>query len=71
MRPRDAKTQKQHFSLPNDNHSTKGHWILLDPWTGAVTISAQIKGESRTAAITIPRGEFNRLIDWYMKDQHP
>lgn len=71
MKPRDVKTQKQHLTLRSDNHDTKGHWILLDTMGGTVTISAQKQGEKCTASVIVPRGEFNRLIDWYMKDQHP
>lgn len=67
MRPYDAKTEAQQLDLVSDNHQTKSAWILLG--FSQVSIATQKVGESATGLVKIPRGEFNRLIDWYMKDQ--
>ena len=69
MRPYDAKTEREQLDLNSDNHQTKGAWILLG--FSQVSICTQKSGESPTGIVKIPRGEFNRLIDWYMKDQKP
>lgn len=69
MKPRDAKTESQRLKLSRDNLSTVGHWILLND--NSVTLTAQRVGESATASMRVPRSEFNRLIDWYMRDQKP
>lgn len=65
MRPYDAKGENS--NLPNDNHEVGDFWILTDGFH--VTIREQMTGESPTQGVSIPRTEFNRLIDWYMREQ--
>jgi len=36
---------------------------------GEVFIHAQRDGEQSTADIRIPRRTFDRMVDWYLKDQ--
>lgn len=67
MKPRNADTFNKVCNLKTDNHETKTHWIIINGKT--VTIKAQKSGEESTQTIDVPRGVFNRLIDWYNKDQ--
>lgn len=67
MKPRDAKTSKQMCSLETDNCDTMAGWILLD--YGFVIIHAQRSGEDSEGRLRLPRAQFNKLIDWYNKDQ--
>lgn len=68
LSPRKARTFKQMVSLKTDNHHTKESWILLMEGN-SICISNQRNGEALTASITIQRKDFNRLIDWYNKEQ--
>jgi len=67
MRPYDAKTERQKLDLSSDNHQTKSAWILVGFTT--VSIANQESGQPASGLVKIPHGEFNRLIDWYMRDQ--
>ena len=67
LRPRDAKTFNQQCLLQTDGHGTKDYWILID--CGKVYIHAQRVSESTTQRIAIRRGDFNRLVDWYNREQ--
>lgn len=63
LTPREAKTWKQILSLKRDNISTPGYWFLLD--VGEVHLAAQKNKENATAAISIPRRDFNKFVDFY------
>ncbi len=68
MRARDAKGDKI-LQIRRDNLTAGDFWILADGHD--VTVCAQQPGHAATASVTIPRKEFNRLVDWYMRDQKP
>jgi hypothetical protein len=69
-RPYDAKWQDDKpLPLRRDNFEFGDCWILTD---GArVTMAEQKMGESPRQTITLPRETFNKLIDFYMRDQKP
>ena len=66
LRPMDAKGD-QILSLNRDNFAVPGFWILHDGYD--VTVCAQMVGDSRSASVTIPRVQFNKLVRWYMREQ--
>ena len=68
LAPCQAKTLRQICSLRSDNYSTADAWILLAGGSG-VCLTNQRSGEPATASVTIPRVQFNRLVDWYLKEQ--
>jgi len=69
--PKDAKKNRQICALQSDNHSTSDYWILLQETKRSheVILSKQRNGEQRQETITIPRGQFLRLVAWYLKPQ--
>ena len=67
MRPYDCKTNKQVCAQRSDNTSAGDFWILTDGCE--VSLAAQKVGEPASEMISIPRAQFNKLIDWYMRDQ--
>lgn len=69
LSPKEAKTIKEVCSLETDNYSTKDFWIMVDPCNKDVTIMNQRVGESATQKISIHKKDFNKLIEWYLKDQ--
>jgi hypothetical protein len=66
-RPIDARTEKQLCKLLSDNYATKNYWILhaIDH----ITICKQSSGSSAEEMMQIPRKDFNKLIEWYIKEQ--
>lgn len=67
MRPYDVKTERQLLDLTSDNRNTKHAWILLG--VNHVTVCVQQSGGPPIGQASMSRRDFNRLIDWYMKDQ--
>lgn len=69
MRPYDVKGDKipPLAELRTDHKEIGDYWILTDGWR--VSMVQQKTGESPTQKVTIPRAEFNRMIDWYLRDQ--
>lgn len=67
LSPRNAKTLNEICSLRTDHHDLKHSWILTDGVN--VTITKQDVGCLSTESVTLPRREFNLLIDWYVKEQ--
>ncbi len=61
--PREAKTFDQICDLPRV-HVDSGDWhFMVDD--GKIWISERALGEMPKQRIAIPRGLFNRFIDWY------
>lgn len=67
MRPYDVKTERQLLDLQKDNKGVKEAWIMLG--VNRVTVCTQRSGEPAADTVSMPRGQFNRLVDWYLKDQ--
>jgi hypothetical protein len=67
LSPRKARTDNELCQMRRDNFDTDNHWILTD--TFRVTIAAQKLGEGATQSITVPRKTFDKLVDWYMREQ--
>lgn len=63
----DARTHEQVCRLQRDNWATRDYWLLADG--GTVTLCQQRNGEASTAKITVPRAQFNRLVQAYLKPQ--
>lgn len=64
-RPMDARGAGQICEMPRDNLTAGDFWILTDGFN--VSIAAQKTDESATVIVSIPRGEFNRMVRWYTK----
>jgi hypothetical protein len=62
--PRKAKSLRK---MKRSLVETKDFWLLVDG--SEVIIVKQRNGERSTATITIPKKDFNRLIDFYNKPQ--
>ncbi len=67
MRPYDAKKLGEVCNLRTDSKDVGDYWIMTDGYQ--VTMHEQKLGKPTTQDIAIPRTVFNRLIDWYMRDQ--
>jgi hypothetical protein len=63
----DCRTNEEVCSLPRDNFDGKDCWLISDGYE--VTITAQKSGEAPSSSVTLPRGEFNRLIRSYQFKQ--
>ena len=68
LAPKDARTTKRIRSLRSDNYSTRDGWILLDGGTH-ISIAQQRQGEGPKGHVSIPRTQFNRMVEWYLKEQ--
>jgi hypothetical protein len=69
LSPRQARNEKQVCSLRSDHHDTDDFWILIDPYSNEVFIHQQRSGEMSKQKLAIPKKDFNKLIDWYMREQ--
>lgn len=68
MRPYDAKHERGACKLERSVKEVAGDfWILTDGYH--VTIAEQPIGSEPTQAIRVPRASFNKLVDWYMREQ--
>lgn len=61
--PREARTFAQICKLPRDNVDSGDFWIAIDEQT--VTVAHQQTGAPAISKTTIPRRQFEALIDWY------
>lgn len=61
--PREARTGNSIRKLPHDNVSDGQFWALVNE--GTITIAAQNDGNPATAIVSIERGFFNALVDWW------
>lgn len=68
-RPIDARTMKQLCALASDNWDTKDFWILTDG--RQISIGKQKNGSPAEWIVNIPKKDFDKLIEWYTKDQFP
>jgi len=67
LSPRNAKTENELCSLQSDNKSVKDYWIMIE---GAkISIAKQTLGSEADWCFSIPKRQFNALIDWYNKEQ--
>jgi hypothetical protein len=66
MKPYDANG-KTILKLSRDNKTFGDVWILTDGYR--VSIREQKSGEAPTQGIMLSRAKFNRVIDWYLKNQ--
>jgi len=66
---RNARTFEELCELRRDHFSTKHYWISADETT--VSIYAQTSGEEPRESVTVPRRQFNALIDFYQREQLP
>jgi hypothetical protein len=67
MTPHEARTIDEICSLRRDNISTPHGWILIDG--DRVSLAQQQAGHEAEGTITLPRAEFKRMIDWYLRPQ--
>lgn len=67
MSPRDARTSNQLCRLQSDNIDISNFWLLCGP--DYVALAQQKAGEKPTQAFSIPKKHFNRLVEWYLREQ--
>lgn len=67
MTPYKARSNEQVCSLRQDGYESGDFWIMTDGYT--VTICEQKTFESPKQVIHVPRAEFNKMIDWYKREQ--
>lgn len=67
MSPKSAKSMKQVCRLESDNFDADGFWILHG--INTISLAQQRLGEPCKESITIPKKEFDRMIEWYMREQ--
>ncbi len=67
MRPRDCRSEKDLLRCRTDNAPLRNDvWSILN---GEDHVS--LHGPSGQGYVTIPRKEFNTIVDWYNRDQKP
>ncbi len=66
LSPRKAKGD-QIIKLNTDNKDTEDYWILLNE--NHITMTEQRTGEGVKNSIQFERKQFNKLIDWYNREQ--
>ena len=66
LSPRKARSD-QFIKLNSDNMSTENYWILLNEHD--ITLCEQSLGESPKNQIHIKKRQFNKIIDWYNREQ--
>lgn len=68
MKPYDVKTLSDLLSMESDNHPQDAEvWTILNHDNG-VSLHAP-SNVARGLAVHIPRDQFNKIVDWYTKDQ--
>lgn len=65
MRPYDTDTEDKVCAQKTDNTAAGNFFMLADGRSVTIGTSTDGVGEN----CSIPRKEFNQLIDWYMADQ--
>ncbi len=63
----EARIEMEVCDLQTDNVASASYWMQINGVN--VTIVAQRQGEIATSQITVPRGQFNRFVRWYTKQQ--
>lgn len=73
MRPYDVTDSEQLLEMESDNHpQDRGRWSILH--NGDHVSLHPPANAGRGQYVTIPRSDFNAIVDWYMADQrkgHP
>jgi hypothetical protein len=68
MRPYDAKSEEDLLAMESDNHpQDSAVWSILH--NGDHVSLHSPSPTDRAHFITIPRDQFNAIVDWYMADQ--
>ena len=68
LRPMDCETIADVLSLDR-SYQKSGRYSMLIQHDGAVILADHVSGEPQTAAITIPRRNFHRLLEFYTGEQ--
>ncbi len=66
LSPRKARSD-QFPKLNSDNKSTENYWILINE--NHITMTEQASGENPKGSICFDRKQFNKMIDWYNREQ--
>ncbi len=66
-RPIDCGNEDQVCELQTSLHTLKNFWILTEGYR--VSLYEQKSSESPTQHITIPKRQFDALVEWYMREQ--
>lgn len=68
LSPMQAIGEDAHIKLEADNFSTKDYWILTDGVN--VHLCKQREGKPAQETMYMPVNDFNKLINWYIKEQN-
>jgi len=68
MRPYDVKREADLLAMVSDNHPQESDvWSILN--SGDHVSLHSPAGEGKSFFVSIPRNQFNAIVDWYMADQ--
>ncbi|WP_024516881.1 hypothetical protein [Bradyrhizobium sp. Tv2a-2] len=67
MAPRAAKTPEEVCQLQTANFDVDGFWILHG--INTISFAEQKLGKPSKQTITISKKAFDKMVDWYLRDQ--
>ncbi len=70
MRPYDVKTEANTLAMESDNHpQDSAVWSIMSS-DDCISLHPPVDGTGKSYFISIPRDQFNVIVDWYMADQN-
>ena len=66
-RPYDCGSFDEVCELQTDHHELKNWWISVDGYE--VSIYEQRSGETVHSSVSVPKRQFDALVQWYMRQQ--
>ncbi len=70
MMPSDCKSERDLIRMDSTVWHGVNHWMQIQH-DGAVIITRQKSGHPSEGSVVIERRTFQRMLDWYFKDQEP
>lgn len=69
MRPYDVKTEAEIIAMESDNHPQDADvWSIMNGGNH-VSLHPPRTDDGKTFWVSIPREQFNAIVDWYLADQ--
>jgi hypothetical protein len=69
MRPYDVKAEADLLAMETDNFPQDSDvWSIMNS-ENHISLHPPVDGSGKTYIISIPRDQFNAIVDWYMADQ--
>jgi hypothetical protein len=69
LRPSDCTRLADVLSLDRSYQEFGGRYGMLIQHDGAVILTDHVPGQPQTGSVTIPRRQFQRLVEWYQTEQ--